>query len=233
MLLAVLMFLPSLKVALEAWDSKSALESTHTFSFRGKSSWEADTPTALTVPLPNTAQPREHSPSATCWLHQNIAAGLGDCWHHKPPQCPSTSAPCQHSGWDVIALKAISVQDHHQPPRAAIPWKVTPWKWYEGEVGRKEECSVYFLLTFHFICVQCLVRTCPDIYSPPHLLLLPILVLQFFSRIRKLSWISFSFLCTQSNKKDFAIQILHLCTPVLTPLSSHYSLNNGCGFVQV
>lgn len=168
---------------------------------------------------------------------------LADCisalqrgWWLLAPQTTTESqhaAPCTHPGWDVITLKAISVQDHYQPPRAAIPWKVTPWKWYEGEVGRKEECSVYFLLTLHFICIQRHVWTCPDIYSPPHLLFLQILVLQIFSRIRKLSWIHFSFLCTRSNKKDFAIQILHLRTPALTPLSSNYSLNNGCGFVQV
>lgn len=189
---------------------------TRTFSFRGKSSWEPDIPTALTVLLPNTAYPREHTPNATCWLYQHIAIGAGDCWHHKPPECPSTSVPCKHSGWDVITLKTISVKDHYQPPHTAVPWKVTPWKWYEGEVGRKEECSVYFLLTFHFICIQCHVWTCSDIYSPPHLPFLQILVLQILSRIRKLSWIHFSFLCSQSNKITLQSKFctcVHLCSP--------------------
>lgn len=100
------------RVTLVAWDSRSPLETTHMFSFREKKSWESNSPTLLILLLPNRAYPHEHTSNATYWLYQG-AIGVGDCWHHKPAQCPSTSDPCKHSGLAVISLKAISVQDHY------------------------------------------------------------------------------------------------------------------------
>lgn len=155
MLLAVLMFLPSLKVALEARDSKSpsgtthapsALEENHLGSQTSQLPWLCSYQTQHTHVNTHLMQ------LADCISTLQLGLVIAGTTNH---QCPSTSVPCKHSGWDVITLKTISVKDHYQPPHTAVPWKVTPWKWYEGEVGRKEECSVYFLLTFHFICIQC------------------------------------------------------------------------------
>lgn len=126
------------RVTLMAWDSSSPLETTHTFSFREKKSWVSNSPTPLILLLPNRAYPHERTSNATHRLYQG-ATGVGDCWHHKPAQCPRTSVPCRHSGLAVITLKAISVQDHYRPASCSYTLKSDSmkvvWGWGREERG--------------------------------------------------------------------------------------------------